>query len=181
MEQAVPILFYCLAVVTIAGGVGVLVSREPARVAASLSAVLAAVTALVLLRSAVALALGQIIVGAAAVGLCVAVGRRSPTGVSSFIHGFAPLAVVVCLAFGGIAAIGLIFGVHAPGHGDGTALTMVNGEPTGNVPAVVGQIFTAFLLPFAVVVLTVPAAIIGARRMVLGPAEESTGEGGAEA
>ncbi|MEE4272686.1 MAG: NADH-quinone oxidoreductase subunit J [Thermoanaerobaculales bacterium] len=180
MEQAVPILFYCLAVVTIAGGIGVLVSRKPARVALSLLVVLTGVTALLLLRSAVALALGQIIVGAAAVGLCMAVGKRSPTGVSSFVHGFAPVAVVVGLAFGAIVAIGAIFGVQAPGQGDGTALTTVNGDPTGNVVAVVRELFTAFLLPLSVVLLTLFAATIGARRMVLGPAEEPRGEGEVE-
>lgn len=181
MEQAVPILFYCLAVVTIAGGIAVLVSKKPAHAAVSLLTVFVGVAALVLLRHAVALALLQVVIGGGVVLLCVAVGKRSPTGVSSFVHGFAPLAVVAGVLFGVVAAMGLIFGVPAPGQGDGTALLSVNGEPASNVAAVGAELFTTFLVPLTVVSLMLLVAFVGARRMVRGPVADRVEEGEAEA
>lgn len=181
MEQAVPILFYCLAVLAVVGGVGVVVFRRPIHAARSLLFTIAMVALLFLLRNAVLLAVIHALlscVGAVLLQRFVTV--RSDVFDSSsrpaFVSGLAPLAIVVGVLFGVVASLGLIFGVPAPGQGDGTALRSVNGEEWGNVVALAAAIFSTYLVPLVVVLVTLVVAVCGARRLMGGKVVLASGE-----
>lgn len=182
MEQAVPILFYCLAVLAVAGGIGVLVFKSPIRAARSLLVTFAVVALLFLLRNAVLLALihGLVFCGGTILLLRFLATRPDDLGSSSrpaFVSELVPLVIVAGVLFGVVASLALIFGVPAPGQGDGTALRSVDGEEVGNVVALVAGLFTTYFVPLVVVLLTCVAAACGARRLVGDTAVVENGEG----
>ena len=185
MEQAVPILFYCLAVLTVGGGIGVVVVKNPVHAACSLLFTLAMVAGLLLLRDAVLLGLIHGVLccaGAVALQRWVSSGRaqQAPDSSPAFVSGIAPLAVVIGVFFGVVAAFGLLFGVPAPGQGDGAALQTVNGEEWGNVVALGAVLLTTYLVPLVVVLMACAVAVIGARRFMDDTAELEDGEGEAK-
>lgn len=179
------ILFYCMAILTVAGGVGVLFFKSPVHAALSLLFTFVMVGALFLLRHAELLAAVQVLVYGGGIMvlflfviMLVNIKGLQPEQV--FLSGLAPLAIVAGVLFGVLIAFGLVFGVFAAGHGDGTALRMVDGEEVGNTEAIGAILYTKYLVPFEVVSVVLLVAMIGA--IVFGrrsAALESGGGGGA--
>jgi NADH-quinone oxidoreductase subunit J len=161
------ILFYCMAVLTIAGGVGVLVFKSPVHAALSLLFTFIMVAALFLLRHAELLAAVQVLVYAGGIMvlflfviMLVSIKKLAPEQV--YLSGIAPLAVVGGVLVGVLIAFGLVFGVLASGHGDGTALRSVAGVEIGNTEAVGAVLYTKYLVPFEIVSVVLLVAMIGA-------------------
>ena len=121
------ILFYCLAVLTVAGGVGVLVFKSPVHGALSLLFCFIMVAALFLLRHAELLAAVQVLVYGGGIMILflfviMLVNIKGLAPEQVYLSRLAPLAVVGGVLLGVLIAFGLIFGVLASGHGDGTGL-----------------------------------------------------------
>jgi len=184
VEQAVPILFYCLAVLAVVGAAGVLVFGQPIRAAWSLVFTINAVALLFLMRGAVLLAVIHALFACfGAVYLWRSGASQSDDSVSTspvFVPEVAPLAIVAGVLFGVVVSLGLIFGVPAPGQGDGTALRSMNGEEWGNVIALCSEIMTAYLVPLLVVLVTLIVALCGARRLMGGRLAFASGKNEAE-
>jgi len=180
------ILFYCLAILTVAGGIGVLVFKSPVHAALSLLFTFVMVAALFLLRHAEFLAAVQVLVYGGGIMvlflfviMLVNVKGLAPEQV--FLSGIAPLAIVGGVLLGVLIAFGLIFGVLASGHGDGTALRSVDGGEIGNTEAIGAVLYTKYLVPFEVVSVVLLVAMIGA--IVFGRRSaglEAPGGGGAK-
>jgi NADH-quinone oxidoreductase subunit J len=161
------ILFYCLAAVTVAAAVGVLVFRNPVHCALSLLLTFVMVGALFLLRHAELLAAVQVLVygGGIMVLFLFVIMLVNVKGLAperAFLSSIAPLAVVGGVLFGVLIAFALVFGVLASGNGDGTALRTVDGEEIGNTEAVGAVLYTTYLVPFEVVSVVLLVAMIGA-------------------
>jgi len=161
------ILFYCLAALTIAGGVGVLVLKNPVHAALSLLFCFIMVAALFLLRHAELLGAVQVLVygGGIMVLFLFVIMLVNVKGLSpgkAFLSGVAPLAVVGGVLLGVLIAFALVFGVLASGHGDGSELRMVDGEEIGNTEAVGMVLYTKYLVPFEIVSVVLLVAMIGA-------------------
>jgi NADH-quinone oxidoreductase subunit J len=161
------ILFYCLAALTVAGGVGVLVLKSPVHAALSLLFTFVMVGALFLLRHAELLAAVQVLVygGGIMVLFLFVIMLVNVKGLASgevFLSELAPLAVVGGVLLGILVAFALVFGVFASGQGDGTALRTVGGEELGNTEAVGMLLYTTYLVPFEVVSVVLLVAMIGA-------------------
>jgi NADH-quinone oxidoreductase subunit J len=161
------ILFYCLAFLTVAGAVGVLLFKSPVHAALSLLFCFVMVGALFLLRHAELLAAVQVLVYGGGIMvlflfviMLVHVKGLAPSEV--FLSGIAPLAVLGGVLLGVLIAFGLVFGVMASGHGDGTELRSVAGEELGNTEAVGIVLYTKYLVPFEVVSVVLLVAMIGA-------------------
>jgi NADH-quinone oxidoreductase subunit J len=161
------ILFYILAILTVAGGVGVLVFRNPVHAALSLLFTFIMVAALFVLRHAELLAAVQVLVYGGGIMvlflfviMLVRVKDLAPD--DAFLSGLAPLAVVAGVALGVLIAFALVFGVLAAGHGDGSALRTVGDEELGNTEAVGMVLYTTYLVPFEIVSVVLLVAMIGA-------------------
>jgi NADH-quinone oxidoreductase subunit J len=161
------ILFYCLAVLTVAGGIGVLVFKSPVHAALSLLFTFLMVAALFLLRHAELLGAVQVLVYGGGIMvlflfviMLVTVKGLAPE--QAYLSSLAPLAVVGGVLFGVLIAFALIFGVLVSGHGDGTALRSVGGVEIGNTEAIGAVLYTTYLVPFEVVSVVLLVAMIGA-------------------
>jgi len=180
------ILFYFFAVLTVAGGIGVLVFKSPVHAALSLLFTFVMVAALFVLRHAEFLAAVQVLVYGGGIMvlflfviMLVNIKDLSPEQV--FLSRLAPLAIVGGVLLGVLIAFGLIFGVLASGHGDGTALRSVDGGEMGNTEAIGAVLYTKYLVPFEVVSVVLLVAMIGA--IVFGRRSaglEAPGGGGAK-
>lgn len=175
------ILFYCLAVFTVAAAVGVIVFKNPVHAALSLLLCFVLVGALFLLRHAELLAAVQVLVygGGIMVLFLFVIMLVNVTGLDArqvFLSRLAPLAVIAGVLFGVLVAFALVFGVLASGHGDGSALRTVDGQVLGNTEAVGGVLYTTYLVPFEVVSVVLLVAMIGA--IVFGRRTAGLGVGG---
>jgi NADH-quinone oxidoreductase subunit J len=178
------ILFYTLAVLTVAGAVGVVTLKNPVHAALSLLFTFLMVAVLFVLSHAEFLAAVQVLVYAGGIMvlflfviMLVNVKKLAPG--AAFLSGIAPLAVVGGVLLGVLIAVAVLFGVLAAGNGDGTALRMVDGHEIGNTEAVGAVLYTTYLVPFEVVSVVLLVAMIGAivfgrRSAALGPGEGET-------
>jgi NADH-quinone oxidoreductase subunit J len=161
------IVFYVLAALTVAGGVGVIALRNPVHAALSLLWTFLMVAALFILRHAEFLAAVQVLVYAGGIMvlflfviMLVNVKGLSPETV--FLSQIGPLAVVAGVLVGSLLAVVILTGVLAAGDGDLTALRTVDGETVGNTEAVGMVLYTKYLVPFEVVSVVLLVAMIGA-------------------
>ncbi len=161
------ILFYCVAVLTVAGGIGVLVFKSPVHGALSLLFCFVMVAVLFLLRHAELLAAVQVLVYGGGIMILflfviMLVNIKGLTPDQVYLSRLAPLAIVGGVLLGVLIAFGLVFGVLASGHGDGTALRSVDGVEIGNTEAIGAVLYTKYLVPFEVVSVVLLVAMIGA-------------------
>jgi NADH-quinone oxidoreductase subunit J len=181
------IAFYVFALLTVAGGVGVIALRNPVHAALSLLFTFIMVAVLFVLRHAEFLAAVQVLVyggGIMVLFLFVIMlvnVKRLATG-SAFLSGVAPLAVVAGVLLGVLVSVAIVFGVWAAGHGDGTELrTVAEGQSVpielGNTEAVGSVLYTTYLVPFEVVSVVLLVAMIGAIVFGRRAAALETGEG----
>ena len=161
------ILFYFLAVLTVAGALGVVLFKSPVHAALALLFCFVMVAALFLLRHAELLAAVQVLVYGGGIMVLflfviMLVNMKGLAPEQAFLTGIAPLAIVGGVLLGVLIAFGLVFGVLASGHGDGTALRSVDGEELGNTEAIGAILYTKYLVPFEVVSVVLLVAMIGA-------------------
>jgi NADH-quinone oxidoreductase subunit J len=160
-------MFYAFAAVAVAGGIGVIVFRNPLNSALSLLASFLAVAALFILRHAEFLAAVQVLVYAGGilvlflfVIMLVNVKKLEPT--SAFLSGQTPVAVLAGVLLGAILCSMFLFGTLAGIETDGSALRALDGEAVGNTEAVGWTLYTTYLVPFEVVSVLLLVAMIGA-------------------
>jgi NADH-quinone oxidoreductase subunit J len=163
----VEILFYALAALTVAGGIGVVALKSPVHAALSLLFSFVMVAALFLLRHAEFLAAVQILVYAGGIMVLflfviMLVNIKGLAPDKAFLSGIAPLAVVAGVLLGVMIAFGIVFGVLVASNGDGAALRAVDGVQIGNTEAVGSVLYTTYLVPFEVVSVVLLVAMIGA-------------------
>jgi NADH-quinone oxidoreductase subunit J len=161
------ILFYILAALTIAGGVGVIALRNPVHAALSLLWTFLAVAALFVLRHAEFLAAVQVLVYAGGIMVLflfviMLVNVKGLKSETMYLSPLAPAAVLAGVLMGALLAIALLLGVLAAGSGDPTALTAVGEETPGNTEAVGIALYTTYLVPFEVVSVVLLVAMVGA-------------------
>ena len=176
------LFFYLVALLTVAGAVGVIAARNPVHSALSLLWTFFMVAVLFILRHAELLAAVQVLVYAGGIMvlylfviMLARVKNLRPEEV--FLSGIAPLAVVGGVLIGALLSIGILLGTIA-GGGDAAALTSFGGESVGNTEAVGMVLYTRYLVPFEVVSVVLLVAMIGA--IVFGRREPISGGGAAE-
>ena len=184
------IVFYVLAALAVAGGVGVITLRNPVHSAMSLLGTFLVVAALFILRHAEFLAAVQVMVYAGGIMvlflfviMLVNVKKLKPEQV--FLSQTAPVAILAGVLLGALMAAAVLLGVLATGGGDLEALTTVTdpgGEPelVGNTEAVGNLLYRKYLVPFEVVSVVLLVAMIGAIIFGRRDAALVSGERGAE-
>jgi NADH-quinone oxidoreductase subunit J len=161
------IIFYALATLTIAGGVGVVALRNPVHAALSLLWTFLMVAALFILRHAEFLAAVQVLVYAGGIMVLflfviMLVNVKGLTPETVFLSQLGPLAVLAGVIIGALLAAMILTGVLAAGDGNLAALQTVDGETVGNTEAVGQVLYTKYLVPFEVVSVVLLVAMIGA-------------------
>jgi NADH-quinone oxidoreductase subunit J len=173
------IMFYLLAALCVAGGVGVITLRNPVHSAVSLLGTFLVVAALFVLRHAEFLAAVQIMVYAGGIMvlflfviMLVNIRRLQPEQV--FLSRHAPIAVAAGVLLGAVIAFGALWGafpadktsdqavVTTAGEAAVNPLQEVDGEERGNTEAVGWELYRTYLVPFEVVSIVLLVAMIGA-------------------
>ncbi|MCP4901085.1 MAG: NADH-quinone oxidoreductase subunit J [bacterium] len=160
-------MFYAFAAVAVAGGVGVVVFRNPLHSALSLLVSFLAVAALFVLRHAEFLAAVQILVYAGGIlvlflFVIMLVNVKELDAGSAFLSRQAPIAVLAGVLFGVILCLLILTGTLAGIEGDGAALRALDGENVGNTEALGWTLYTKYLVPFEVISVLLLVAMIGA-------------------
>ncbi|MCG6964371.1 MAG: NADH-quinone oxidoreductase subunit J [Acidobacteria bacterium] len=161
------ILFYILAGLTVAGGIGVISFKNPVHSALSLLGTFLMVAALFVLQHAEFLAAVQVLVYAGGilvlflfVIMLVNIKRMQPEQV--FLSRVAPLAVAVGITLGAIIAGLLLAGSLGHPAAAPAALQSVQGQHVGNTEAVGWVLYTKYLVPFEIVSVVLLVAMVGA-------------------
>ena len=167
VEHFAQIVFYTLAALTVAGGVGVIALRNPVHAALSLLWTFLMVAALFVLRHAEFLAAVQVLVYAGGIMVLflfviMLVNVRGLTPDTVYLSQLAPLAIVAGVLVGALLAVVVLLGVLAADSHDITALQEVDGQVVGNTEAVGMVLYTKYLVPFEVVSVVLLVAMIGA-------------------
>ena len=161
------ILFYLVAALTVAGGIGVIALKSPVHSALSLLATFIMVAVLFFIRHAEFLAAVQMLVYAGGIMVLflfviMLVDVKGVRPESAFLTRWTPLAVVGGVLIGVLLALFVLLGVLAAGSGDASALRSVDGELMGNTEAVGITLYTTYLVPFEIVSVVLLVAMIGA-------------------
>jgi NADH-quinone oxidoreductase subunit J len=144
------ILFYVVAVITVAAAVGVVTLRNPVHAAVSLLLTFFMVAVLFIMNHAEFLAAVQVLVYAGGIMVLylfvIMLVRITDLGPGTvFLSGLAPLAIL-----GGA------------GDSGAAAMTVIGGETVGNTEAVGWVLYMKYLVPFEVVSVVLLVAMIGA-------------------
>ena len=161
------ILFYLVAALTVAAGVGVIALKSPVHSALSLLSTFLMVAVLFVIRHAEFLAAVQVLVYAGGIMVLflfviMLVNVKGVQPESAFLTRWAPLAIVGGVLVGALLALLVLLGVLATGSGDAAALQTVDGELVGNTEAVGITLYTTYLVPFEIVSVVLLVAMIGA-------------------
>lgn len=159
------LLFYAFAVVVLAGGLGILLSRNPMFGAMGLLATLLGVAGLFLLRAAEFVAAVQIFVyggGVMVLFVFVIMLIRSDEVRSTGRYGPGAL-VAVSVALGVVLLLtAALVSLRTAPTGSLLALREVEGEVMGNTAALAWSLYRDFLLPFEIASLYLVVAMVGA-------------------
>ena len=161
------IVFYTVAVLTVAGAVGVISFKNPVHSALSLLGTFFMVAVLFILRHAEFLAAVQVLVYAGGIMVLylfvIMLARARDLSVERvFLSGVAPLAILAGVLLGSLVAVGILLGTMAAGSGGAAAMQTVDGVVRGNTEAVGWVLYTRYLIPFEVVSVVLLVAMIGA-------------------
>lgn len=161
------IVFYAVAALTVAGGVGVIAFKNPVHSALALLETFIMVAVLFILRHAEFLAAVQVLVYAGGIMVLylfvIMLARVKDLRVEQvFLSGIAPLAILGGVLLGSLVAVGILLGTMAAGDGGAAALRAVDGIERGNTEAVGWVLYTEYLIPFEVVSVVLLVAMIGA-------------------
>jgi NADH-quinone oxidoreductase subunit J len=175
------ILFYVVAIITVAAAIGVVILRNPVHSAVSLLLTFFMVAVLFIMSHAEFLAAVQVLVYAGGIMVLylfvIMLVRLTDLGPGTvFLSGAAPLAILGGVILGCLIAVGILLGSMAAGDGGAAAMTAIDGQEVGNTEAVGWILFTKYLVPFEVVSVVLLVAMIGA--IVFGRRDVAlTGEG----
>jgi len=161
------IVFCVVAVLTVAGGIGVIAFKNPVHSALALLETFIMVAVLFILRHAEFLAAVQVLVYAGGIMVLylfvIMLARVKDVSVERvFLSGVAPLAILGGVLLGALVAVGILLGTMAAGDGGIAAMTAVEGVERGNTEAVGWVLYTKYLVPFEVVSVVLLVAMIGA-------------------
>ena len=161
------ILFFTVAALTVAAGVGVIALKNPVHAALSLLTTFLMVAVLFVIRHAEFLAAVQVLVYAGGIMVLflfviMLVNVKGVQPESAFLTRWAPLAIVGGVLVGALLALLVLLGVLATGSGDAAALQTVDGQLVGNTEAVGITLYTTYLVPFEIVSVVLLVAMIGA-------------------
>jgi len=161
------IVFFTVAALTVAGGVGVIAFKNPVHSALALLETFIMVAVLFIVRHAEFLAAVQVLVYAGGIMVLylfvIMLARvKDVTTERVFLSGTAPLAILGGVLLGALVAIGILLGTMASGPGGAAAMQAVDGEILGNTEAVGWLLYTKYLVPFEVVSVVLLVAMIGA-------------------
>ena len=161
------IVFYAVAALTVAGGIGVIAFKNPVHSALALLETFIMVAVLFILRHAEFLAAVQVLVYAGGIMVLylfvIMLARVKDVSVERvFLSGVAPLAILGGVLLGALVAVGILLGTMAAGDGGIAAMTAVEGVQRGNTEAVGWILYTKYLVPFEVVSVVLLVAMIGA-------------------
>ncbi len=180
------LLFSLLAVLTVAGAIGVVTLKNPVHSAISLLGTFVMVAALFVLKHAEFLGAVQLLVYAGGIlvlflFVIMLVNVRKLRPESAFLSNLAPAAVAVGTLFGVMVALVMVLSRLAGPGADPTALRTVEGQVLGNTEAVGWVLYRTYLVPFEVVSVILLVAMIGAivfgRRQASLEREEEGGQG----
>jgi NADH-quinone oxidoreductase subunit J len=177
------IVFFAVAALTVAGGIGVIAFKSPVHSALALLGTFVMVAVLFILRHAEFLAAVQVLVYAGGIMVLylfvIMLSRIKDLRTEQvFLSGVAPLAILGGVLLGALVAVGILLGTMAVGDGGAAAMRAVGDEMPGNTEAVGWVLYTKYLIPFEVVSVVLLVAMIGA--IVFGRRDASlaaTGEG----
>lgn len=161
------IVFYVLAALAVAGGVGVITFKNPVHSALSLLGTFLMVAGLFVLRHAEFLAAVQLLVYAGGIMVLflfviMLVSYRKVGSGSAFLPDRTPLAVAAGVFLGALVAFGVLAGsLGRPGPGP-EALQTVEHSVMGNTQAVGWVLYRQYLVPFEIVSVVLLVAMIGA-------------------
>jgi NADH-quinone oxidoreductase subunit J len=160
------ILFFVVAALTVAGGVGVIALKNPVHSALSLLSTFLMVAVLFVLRHAEFLAAVQVLVYAGGIMVLflfvIMLVNVKGVGPETAFTRWALLAIVGGVLVGALLALLVLLGVFVAGSGDVSALQTVDGTVTGNTEAVGITLYTTYLVPFEIVSVVLLVAMIGA-------------------
>ena len=184
------IVFYSVAVLTVAGAIGVVTFRSPVHSALSLLWTFVMVAVLFVMRQAEFLAAVQLLVYGGGIMVLflfviMLVNVHDLDQEEPLVPQLVLPAVLGGLVFGILVAVNILLGRLGPVGADADALrTLVDasGETVvaGNTEAVGMLLYQKFLVPFEVVSLVLLVAMIGAVVLALRHRRESPQEEGAE-
>jgi NADH-quinone oxidoreductase subunit J len=161
------IVFYTVAALAVAGGVGVISLKSPVHSALALLETFVMVAVLFVLRHAEFLAAVQVLVYAGGIMVLylfviMLVRVKQLSAADAFLSGVAPLAALGGVLIGCLIAVGILLGTMAAGDGGAAAMQAVEGATVGNTEAVGWVLYTTYLVPFEVVSVVLLVAMIGA-------------------
>jgi len=161
------ILFYLVAALTVAAGVGVIALKSPVHSALSLLSTFLMVAVLFVIRHAEFLAAVQVLVYAGGIMVLflfviMLVNVKGVRPEAAFLTRWAPLAIAGGVLIGVLLALLVLLGVLATGSADASALQAVDGQPAGNTEAVGITLYTTYLVPFEIVSVVLLVAMIAA-------------------
>lgn len=161
-----PLVLFCLfAAVVLAGGVAILLSRNPMFGAMGLLATLLGVAGLFLLRAAEFVAAVQIFVyGGGVMVLFVFVIMLIRGEEIRTTARYVPGALVALAVAAGVVILlaAALVGLRGAPAGALAALRQVDGEVMGNTAALAWRLYRDFLLPFEIASLYLVVAMVGA-------------------
>lgn len=158
-------LFYLFAAVVLAGGLTILLSRNPMFGAMGLLATLLGIAGLFLLRAAEFVAAVQVFVyGGGVMVLFVFVIMLIRSDEVRTAGRYAPGALVaLAVAIGVVVLLALaLTGLREAPAGSLLALRQIDGEGVGNTAALAWRLYRDFLLPFEIASLYLVVAMVGA-------------------
>ncbi len=160
------IVFYALAVVAVAGAVGVIAYRNPVHAAMSLLMTFLAIAGLFVLQRAELLAAVQVLVYAGGVMVLflfviMLVNVRTLPAQEKYVRRLFPAAVVISTVLAALVLVGVWAAFRTPA-GPAAPLVSVEGQAVGNTEAVGWSLYRDYLLPFEVVSVVLLVAMIGA-------------------
>ena len=179
------ILFYVVAVITVAAAVGVVTLRNPVHAAVSLLLTFFMVAVLFIMNHAEFLAAVQVLVYAGGIMVLylfviMLVRVKNLSIEEVFLTGIAPLAVLGGVLLGTLVAAGILLGSMAAGDASAdvmrTIVTEGGSEVIGNTEAVGWVLYMKYLVPFEIVSVLLLVAMIGA--IVFGRRDAALAESG---
>jgi NADH-quinone oxidoreductase subunit J len=161
------ILFYVVATLVVAGGIGVIAFKSPVHAALSLLGTFVMVAVLFVLQHAEFLAAVQVLVYAGGIMVLylfviMLVRVKDVRAEDAYLSGLVPLAVLGGVVLGALIAFGIVLGSMASGSVDADAVGTLADGSAGNTEAVGWVLYTKYLVPFEVVSVVLLVAMIGA-------------------
>lgn len=176
------IVFWGLALMAVAGGIGVITLRSPVHAALSLLGTFLVIAGLFVLKHAEFLGAVQILVYAGGIlvlflFVIMLVSIKQVEASGAFLSRLAPAAVAAGVVLGVLIAAAMLVAVPDPSGLGPETLREVDGGLLGNTQAVGWTLYRDYLVPFEIVSVILLVAMIAAIVFGLRPASLERGGG----